>query len=350
MAVLTVSGMYSRLCFHTIDAALQDSLWHAHVISTTPWTPTVLHVELEVTHQVEEQTENTTPAAPAAATSDEFGFHSGQWVDFCVPGIERVGGFSISSTPAELPRMELLVRQSIAQPAAWVHSGACRPGSAVVVRAGGSFWHDVGADPFRETRNIVLIGGGIGMSPLLGIMREWTRWRASRPEAAGLGRPGGATMTVIQTANGADELVWADQTAKLQRSLGGDVLGVHFATTETATDGAGAGVNGSASAAASGPTRTPYSLVGLQTRMFDSGCLHRHRVDLGLLEAAAARAGDLVSDVDAELPTGHAKLVQATNAPLWFVCGPPEMIDDVSRLLVKGVGVHPSRVRFERWW
>lgn len=34
---------------------------------------------------------------------------------------------------------------------------------------------------------------------------------------------------------------------------------------------------------------------------------------------------------------------------LCYVCGPAEMIDDVSRSLVE-VGVDPSRIRFEKWW
>jgi ferredoxin-NADP reductase len=179
-------------------------------------------------------------------------------------------------------------------------------------------------DPHRHSRSVVLIGGGIGMSPLMGILREWTSWRsASAPERSDGNT---ATMTVIQTAGEAHELAWRTETVGLQRELGPSALGVHFAATNS-----GASPRNS-------------------TSLFDAQQVHSERVDLGLLRAAAGRAGERAHDKTLDLPQSQDELVAATSAPLWFLCGPPQMIDEVSEQLVGELGVHPSRVRFERWW
>lgn len=58
-------------------------------------------------------------ADPAA-----FRFLPGQWVDFFVPGIQQVGGYSIISTPADLQQsgtFQLAVKRSRYPPAVWLH-------------------------------------------------------------------------------------------------------------------------------------------------------------------------------------------------------------------------------------
>ena len=58
------------------------------------------------------------------------------WVDMFIPGVDKVGGFSIVSTPAELPQVRLAVKAAQWPPAMWVHESA-RVGDTVDVRAGG---------------------------------------------------------------------------------------------------------------------------------------------------------------------------------------------------------------------
>ena len=51
-------------------------------------------------------------------------FKPGQWVDFHIPGLEHIGGFSITSTPLALKQsrtIELAVKRASYPPARWVH-------------------------------------------------------------------------------------------------------------------------------------------------------------------------------------------------------------------------------------
>lgn len=56
---------------------------------------------------------------------EAFRFRAGQWVDFFVPGLDKVGGFSMVSTPEDLPVLRLAVKKAdFAPPARWVHHEA----------------------------------------------------------------------------------------------------------------------------------------------------------------------------------------------------------------------------------
>lgn len=122
-------------------------------------------------------------------------------MDFAVPGIAAVGGYSFISTPRQLRRcgkFELAVKRSGHPVATWLHDqvggrrcaaagdnsgpnaaappncccpGAClqaRVGDAVAVRVGGTFTHL----PADERRPLLLVAGGIGINPLLSILRH----------------------------------------------------------------------------------------------------------------------------------------------------------------------------------
>uniref|UniRef100_UPI003B3BB708 oxidoreductase NAD-binding domain-containing protein 1 isoform 5 n=1 Tax=Rattus norvegicus TaxID=10116 RepID=UPI003B3BB708 len=55
----------------------------------------------------------------------DFSFKAGQWVDFFIPGVSVVGGFSICSSPQQLEReriIELAVKYTNHPPAVWVHN------------------------------------------------------------------------------------------------------------------------------------------------------------------------------------------------------------------------------------
>ena len=47
----------------------------------------------------------------------------------------------------------------------------CEVGSEVTVKVGGDFHHDV-TDPTNQNKDVLLIGGGVGINPLLSIMTE----------------------------------------------------------------------------------------------------------------------------------------------------------------------------------
>jgi ferredoxin-NADP reductase len=65
-------------------------------------------------------------------------FGAGQWVDFFIPGIEKVGGYSMCSTPEDLTergRLDLAVKASDWIPARWLHKEA-KVGDRVRMRVG----------------------------------------------------------------------------------------------------------------------------------------------------------------------------------------------------------------------
>ena len=67
-------------------------------------------------------------------------FLAGQWVDFFIPGVEQVGGYSMCSAPHDLAegrRMDLAVKASTWAPAAWMHNRA-KVGDVVQMRVGES--------------------------------------------------------------------------------------------------------------------------------------------------------------------------------------------------------------------
>lgn len=96
-------------------------------------------------------------------------FQSGQWVDFFIPGQDKVGGFSICSPPSQLESsgtLDLAIKFSTWPPAHWVHT-VCAPGDTVGVRVGGEFLYPTSGVGFPHS--ILLVAGGVGINPLYSI-------------------------------------------------------------------------------------------------------------------------------------------------------------------------------------
>lgn len=98
-----------------------------------------------------------------------FRFLPGQWVELCVDidGQPHSAGYSITNSPLQRGGIELAIRTSARHPVArWIHEAA-RVGDRVQVSQG--------QGPFvylpEMGENIVLIGGGVGVTPLLSIFR-----------------------------------------------------------------------------------------------------------------------------------------------------------------------------------
>lgn len=99
-----------------------------------------------------------------AEDSRNFDFRPGQWVDMFLDnhGVSQIGGFSLTSTPAELPEFKLAIKSSGWPPARWCCEEA-RPGMRVQCRPGGQFhWTASGAMEGKESNKLVLVAGGIG--------------------------------------------------------------------------------------------------------------------------------------------------------------------------------------------
>lgn len=150
-------------------------------------------------------------------------FQSGQWVDFFIPGQEKVGGFSIYSAPSELQSqgtLRLAIKFSTWPPAHWVHT-ACSLGDTVGLRVGGDFSYP--ASGLTTAHSLLLVAGGVGINPLYSI---WLQARhlvsAQHPN-----RP--QSVTLLYSARTADELIFRGE---LSSGLGDQFGMVTFLTRE----------------------------------------------------------------------------------------------------------------------
>lgn len=132
-------------------------------------------------------------------------FAAGQWVDFFIPGVERVGGFSMSSAPSQLEEegtLDLAVKASFAAPAHWVHT-ACKVGDTVGLRVGGNFFHPTPGLSFPHS--ILLVAGGVGINPLFSIMQQCK----SLADQKASGSP--KAVTLLYSAKKREELIFLEE-------------------------------------------------------------------------------------------------------------------------------------------
>ena len=127
-------------------------------------------------HIFDAQIAAITPATPRihvlrlAIPDPSFRFLPGQWVDLSIEagGATHTSGYSITTSPIHQGEIELAIKASAHHPLArWVHEQA-RVGDAIRVSQG--------QGPFvylpEMSDNVVLIGGGVGITPLLSIFRH----------------------------------------------------------------------------------------------------------------------------------------------------------------------------------
>lgn len=229
-----------------------------------------------------------------------FTFKPGQWVDFFIPGLSTVGGFSICSSPKKLKEksiIELAVKYSEHPPAFWIHN-ECHVGDKVQVRVGGSFYFD----PLYGNANmpdLLLIAGGVGINPLYSIVRHVADNCSDLQVQENYT---GKTM-VLFSAKSTDELLFKDSL--LEMSSRCPSIRCRFFTTNHET--AGHNIH-----------------VSADNRQI----LHGRINETSIQEA--------ISDLDRSHLT-------------CYICGPPPMIKDVTDILRK-LDINEHRIHFEKWW
>ena len=126
-------------------------IFDAHITAITTATPSIHALRLRITD-------------PA------FRFLPGQWVELSieVDGESHTAGYSITTSPMHAGEIELAIKASTRHPVArWVHTQA---------RVGDRVRLSQGQGPFvylpEMSDNVVLIGGGVGITPLLSIFRH----------------------------------------------------------------------------------------------------------------------------------------------------------------------------------
>lgn len=116
------------------------------------------------------------PATPSirvlrlAIPDPAFRFLPGQWVDLSIEngGATQTAGYSITTSPVHDGNIELAIKSSARHPVArWVHERAAVGDRVRVSQGQGPFVYLP-----EMSDNVVLIGGGVGVTPLLSIFRH----------------------------------------------------------------------------------------------------------------------------------------------------------------------------------
>jgi len=238
-------------------------------------------------------------------------FLPGQWVDFMLPRTAAaaaaaeesisaaapwVGGFSFASIPEDLPMCTLAVKRWNQAPAAiWVHN-SMKPQDMVEVRVGGTcVWKPDTTDE-SWTRPLVLIAGGIGISPILSIYRSYLLHRADNQDVS-------APLHLFYSVSTEAELVFGDAVVDLYDTYGDKLVdSLMFTLTQQSSWGDG----------------KMHSQVAYRT---------------------GRQLASFLNDLN----------LDSLNDATYYICGPCTMIDDTIRLL-KAEGVEDGNIRYEKWW
>lgn len=99
-----------------------------------------------------------------------FRYLPGQWIDLSIEadGLTHTSGYSITTSPLHAGEIELAIKASTRHPLArWVHERASVGDNVRVSQGQGPFVYLP-----EMSDNVVLIGGGVGVTPLLSIFRH----------------------------------------------------------------------------------------------------------------------------------------------------------------------------------
>lgn len=193
-----------------------------------------------------------------AITNKDFTFKAGQWVDFFIPGVSVIGGFSMCSSPGLLERegvLELAVKYTDHPPAHWIHT-ECTLDSEVALRVGD-------LHGYQESK-----GNGYKMG----------------------------TVKLYYSAKNTSELLFKKNILGLMSAFPGKIT-CRFHVTQQSSP----------------------ICEELQPHVTEGR----------------------ISEKDLEK--------HVSKDTLWYICGPPPMIESISELLYNS-GVPRNCVFFEKWW
>ncbi|CAN9503851.1 unnamed protein product [Ophioblennius macclurei] len=230
------------------------------------------------------------------AAHPDFTFKAGQWVDFFIPGVETVGGFSMCSSPGLLQRegvVELAVKYAKHPPAHWVHT-MCTVGSRVAMRVGGDFFFD--PSPSDPSADLLLVAGGVGINPLYSILLHAADLLRLRRASGGRGYDLGSAH-LCYSAKNTQELLFKSSIIEACREFP-DKFSCDFRVTQQSAD--------------VDPHLQPF--------------INRGRIT----------EEELRTHVDPQ-------------RTLCYLCGPPPMIEAISKTLMD-LGLSKDKILFEKWW
>ncbi|OJJ57531.1 hypothetical protein ASPSYDRAFT_154274 [Aspergillus sydowii CBS 593.65] len=280
---------------------------------------------------------------------EPFSFFPGQWLDVHIPSVSNAGGFSITSTPADAqvfpslepsdelapadetvappldprgrePYVELAVQKAPSNPAsAWLW----RPkeeilGKELSIRVGGSFVWPPSGVKLEEIQNVVFVAGGVGINPLI---------------------------SMLSHLNNNDE--------SIHRHL--PFLNIHVLYSSKLPD-----------AGASESTLDQILfLPRLREIVRSQSQFHRLRITLDIfLSNLQDQSSPLLVQPPNDLAI-HARRINqddlrktvsgtdtkfSPNGTVCYVCGPPQMTDEVVNTVTHLLDGQKDRIFYEKWW
>ncbi|KAH7109061.1 hypothetical protein B0J11DRAFT_586667 [Dendryphion nanum] len=260
-------------------------------------------------------------------------FLAGQWLDVYVPGIEKAGGFTITSAPQHAVNyigethetyLELAIQKSPDNPpAAWLWQPPERIiGTEIYVRVGGSFVWPPNNLRLDSIDHVVLIAGGVGINPLIAILSH-LRQHGNPPSEVSL-----FYSTKLPSADPE-----SSEVLFLPRILD---------AYETSASTEAEGLKGQLELFFTGSwENAPVSpnnglLRSLQSR-------DKAKYKRAIIEAQIGRIDEAA--LKRALGDHHQR-----QSSVFYVCGPPEMTDSIVEYLGKQDNVSPDRVLCEKWW
>ncbi|XP_065053125.1 oxidoreductase NAD-binding domain-containing protein 1-like isoform X2 [Rhopilema esculentum] len=228
----------------------------------------------------------TVKALKLQVKNENFSFMAGQWVDFFIPNLDVVGGFSMYTSPRMLEKSKVLglaVKYSTHPPAHWIHK-KCKVGDIVSLKVGGECVWDPRSPGSRK--NTLLIAGGIGINPIFSILQHIEDSKSSFNEN---GHDVGKSV-LLYSSSTTDGLIFKKELDLLSNKS--PTISCHFSTTKEAN--------------------------GKRINAVD------------------------VSNALKTLSTGK----QGVQC---FLCGPPPMIQNMIQIL-KENGVNSTDINYEQWW
>lgn len=267
------------------------------------------------------------------ASSGSLRFKAGQYLDVRPAGTpsSAPGGLSLCSTPAMLAAsgtLEVAVKRSSQESLRWLY-GDASVGTEVDVRVGGKTFGDASVGP----RPLLLVAGGIGVAPMLSLLRD-RRERAAQ----------GAKTYFMYVAKTEADLAFREQVEAL---LGPDefLMKVTVPVEAWALDADEWERDGGGARAAARASRLPSGRFTVAD----------YRMALARLTGVEVGSAEALPPVEDEGRPAHISAApilssrerEANGGVTAAVCGPQAMNEYVGNLLLHGLGV--GEVLVERW-
>ncbi|KAL2848543.1 hypothetical protein BJY01DRAFT_233851 [Aspergillus pseudoustus] len=340
---------------HTVRTAAeprQNRLFTVRLSHIEEINPTVRLLHLTIPPSVQDPSLQEYVAESEEADNGQlqpFTFFPGQWLDVHIPSVANAGGFSITSTPADAqvlpslepshelipaeeavivpvnshgrePYVELAVQKVLSNPAsAWLW----RPkeeiiGKELSIRVGGSFVWPPSKAKLEAIRNVVFVVGGVGINPIISMLSHLNNNDETTGSFhASLGihvlystkLPDNVTpetgFNQIPFLSRLREIVRSqEQSRRLRITLDLFLTNNHDQSSSL-------------------PARTPQDMT-IQSR----------RISRDDLQRMVSRA--------------HSQ--SNPDETVCYVCGPPQMTDEVVDILNDLLNGHKDRIYFEKWW